>query len=135
MYDKCGNLRIEIYDNKRQLFEQHQKWQGDYLQSTMHSYMDISLSNFFNTQLEKDEQLSQQQQKWQEDHCQTMHFYVDTNLDSMRYYVVEQNKNTLQKFFEWQSNMEAIISCTQQDVPIGRDPIPDDQPKDTSTSL
>ncbi|CAA3023198.1 Hypothetical predicted protein [Olea europaea subsp. europaea] len=103
------------------------------MQSTMRSYMDNSLSSFFNTHLEKGEKLFQQQ-KWQEDHYQTMHSYVDTSLDSMRYYVDEQNKNTLQKLSEWRSDMEVIISCTQEDIPIGICPIPDDRPKDASTS-
>ncbi|CAA3030952.1 Hypothetical predicted protein [Olea europaea subsp. europaea] len=104
------------------------------MQYTMRSYMDNSLSSFFNTHLEKEVQLFQQQQKWQEDHYQTMHSYVDTSLDSIRYYVYEQNKNTLQKLSEWKSDMEAIISCTQEDIPIGTCPFPDDQPKDASTS-
>ncbi|XP_022854646.1 uncharacterized protein LOC111375955 isoform X2 [Olea europaea var. sylvestris] len=31
VFDICGNLRTEVYDNQRKLFEQHQKWQEDYM--------------------------------------------------------------------------------------------------------
>ncbi|XP_022892094.1 uncharacterized protein LOC111406978 [Olea europaea var. sylvestris] len=63
VFDICGNLRTEVYDNQRRLFEQHQNWQEDYTQFSIRSYMDNSLSSFLNTHLEKEEQLFHQQKK------------------------------------------------------------------------